>query len=293
MRSSLRASMQEFLIGKLLVQGDNEIRDMIVPELFGKVRKLINHPEASWILDDIYRGAATKDQKAILLREWYGPDFALFIPGNDGQITADLQRRSLKMNRRKRPTILKYLFDMINGLIQKQMTGFTILHDAMLQYFLSLKPDSAEVKEFVEIVKGDETGDLLKNMAFTESGARLSCLLLAHGNAKDRRAILKAYKDTFYLMSGDPHAHMVILAAFDVIDDTVTTSKAIFPELFGKEENKTAENILTLANNLNSRITALYLLEGPSVLFTTSHAYRHRTSRRNTQYSRDDKQEEP
>ncbi|KAG4220154.1 hypothetical protein PC116_g31367, partial [Phytophthora cactorum] len=59
----------KFLIGKLLVKGDDEIRDMIVPEFYGKVRKLINHPEASWILDDIYRGIATKEQKAILLRE--------------------------------------------------------------------------------------------------------------------------------------------------------------------------------------------------------------------------------
>ena len=261
----------KFLIGKLLVQGDNEIRDIIIPEFYGKVRKLINHPEASWILDDIYRGAAAKEQKAILLREWYGPDFALFIPERDGKISADLPQ-ILDNEPGKRPTVLKYLFDLVNGLIQKQMTGFTMLHDAMLQYFLSLKPDSAEVKEFIETVKGDETGDLLKNMAFTKSGARLVCLLLAHGNAKDRRAILKAYKDTFYLMSGDPHAHMVIIAAYDVVDDTVMTSEAIFPELFGKDDSQNVENILSLANNLFSRVVALYLLEGPSkTLFTASH----------------------
>ncbi|SPQ18973.1 7c9d6a27-3056-4a28-b4c3-e7c87df2c223 [Thermothielavioides terrestris] len=263
----------KFLVGKLLVQNDNEIRDLIIPEFYGKVRKLINHPEASWILDDIYRGVATKEQKAHLLREWYGPEFALFKPGSGAEITADLAK-ILADEPSKRGPAMKYLFDMTNGLIQKKMTGFTMLHDAMLQYFLNLKPESQELKEFVEIVKGDENGDLLKNMAFTKSGARLVCLLLAYGSAKDRKQILKTFKDTFQLMCGDPHGHMVLLAAYDLIDDTVLTSKTIFPEILGKNEEKDIENIIFLANDLNARITVCYLFEGQSKsLFPASHAY--------------------
>ncbi|KAK3310303.1 armadillo-type protein [Chaetomium strumarium] len=263
----------KFLIGKLLVQNDEEIRDLIIPEFYGKVRKLINHPEASWILDDIYRGVATKEQKARMLREWYGPEFALFAPGAGEEVTADL-RKILDDEPSKRGPVMKYLFSMTNGLIQKKMTGFTMLHDAMLQYFLSLKPESEELKEFVETVKDDENGDLLKNMAFTKSGARLACLLLAYGSAKDRKQILKMYKDTFQLMCGDPHGHMILLAAYDVIDDTVLTSKTIFPEILGKNEEKGIENIVFLANDLNARITICYLFEGQSKsLFPASHAY--------------------
>ncbi|KAK4128313.1 ARM repeat-containing protein [Parathielavia appendiculata] len=263
----------KFLIGKLLVQNDDEIRDLIVPEFYGKVRKLINHAEASWILDDIYRGVATKEQKAHMLREWYGPEFALFKPGNSAEITADLNKIFAEEPSKRGP-VMKNLFAMTNGLIQKKMTGFTMLHDAMLQYFLNLKPESEELKEFVETVKDDENGDLLKNMAFTKSGARLVCLLLAHGGAKDRKQILKTYKDTFQLMCGDPHGHMIILTAYDVIDDTVLTSKTIFPEILGKNEEKDIENIIFLANDLNARITICYLFEGQSKsLFPASHAY--------------------
>ncbi|KAM7223527.1 Armadillo-type fold [Rhypophila decipiens] len=262
----------KFLIGKLLVQNDDEIRDIIVPEFYGKVRKLINHPEASWILDDIYRGVATKDQKARLLREWYGPEFALFMVDRNVEATADLNK-ILAEEPSKRATALKYCFDMVNGLIQKKLTGFTMLHDAMLQYFLNLKPGSDELKEFTETIKEDEGGDLLKNMAFTKSGARLVCLLLAHGNAKDRKQIIKTFKDTFQLMSGDPNGHMIILAAYDLIDDTVLTSKTIFPELIGKGDGNEAGNLVFLANDLNARTTILYLFEGRSKsLFPTSHA---------------------
>ncbi|KAK3362847.1 armadillo-type protein [Lasiosphaeria hispida] len=262
----------KFLIGKLLIQNDDEIRDLIMPEFYGRVRKLINHSEASWILDDVYRGVATKEQKANLLREWYGPEFALFRQSDNVEVTADLAT-ILANEPSKRAIVMKYLIDMINGLIQKKLTGFTMLHDAMLQYFLSLRPESEELKEFLEIVKQDENGDLLKNMAFTKSGARLVCLLLAYGSAKDRKQILKTFKDTFQLMCGDDNAHMILLAAYDLLDDTVLCAKSIFPEILGKNEEKDAENIIFLANDVNARITIRYLFEGQSKsLFPSSRA---------------------
>lgn len=258
----------KFLIGKMLVQNDPEIRDMIIPEFYGKVRKMINHPEASWILDDIYRGVATKEQKAIILREWYGPEFSLFRTNDDEDTTADLAQ-ILEEHPEKRGPIMKYLIDMINQLVQKKLNGFTMLHDAMLQCFLNLKPGTEEHTEFLQKVKDDETGDLLKNMAFTKSGSRLACLLLAHGSAKDRRQYLKLYKETFETMCGDPNGHRVILTAYDVIDDTLATSKAIFPEILGKNEEK--HNIIFCANDLNARTTILYPFEGMSrALFPVS-----------------------
>lgn len=261
----------KFLIGKLLVQDDDEIRDLIIPEFYGKVRKLINHPEASWILDDVYRGVATTEQKAHLLREWYGPEFSLFKSADSEDLTADLSK-ILEKEPAKKPHVMNDLFQMINSLVQKKMTGFTMLHDAMLQYFLNLAPESEDYKNFVETIKEDENGDLLKNMAFTQSGARLVCLLLAHGNAKDRKQILKTFKDTYQLMAGDKHGHRVILTAYDVVDDTVLTSKTIFPEILGKNEETDVGNIVFLANDLNSRTTIMYLFEGMSrALFPPSH----------------------
>lgn len=253
----------KFLIGKLLVQNDAEIRDIIIPEFYTKVRKLINHSEASWILDDIYRGAATKEQKASLLREWYGPEFALRELTKDKEVTADL-KAILEQEPSKRPHIMKTLADMINSLVQKKMTGFTMLHDAMLQYYSNIEPGTTEYTEFVEMVKGDESGDLLKNMAFTRSGAKLSCLLLARGSAKDRKQILKTYKDTFLLMSGDAYAHLIILAAYDVIDDTKLTAKSIFPELLGEDADAMPQNVVAAVNNPFARTTILYLFEGLS-----------------------------
>ena len=249
----------KFLIGKILVHGDEETRDMVVPEFYGHVRRMIKHSEASWILDDMYRGIATSSQKATLLREWYGAEFALFKSSETGPVSADL-KQILDDHPEKRTPIMRSLHDLVNLLVQKKTTGFTMLHDAMLQQYLNLAPQSEEATEFIELLKGDEEGDLLKNLAFTESGARLVCMALAHGNAKDRKQILKTYKDIMKTLAYDANGHRVLLAVYDVIDDTVLVSKSIFPELVGKEplsESRTRD-LLQAISHLYARVTLLY-----------------------------------
>ncbi|KAI9800064.1 MAG: hypothetical protein M1825_004246 [Sarcosagium campestre] len=251
----------KFLIGKLVVSGGPDTRDLVIPEFYGKIRGLIKHPEASWIVDDIYRGIATPAQKATMLREWYGPEFALFKAENASNISSTLSE-ILAKSPEKRTPIMRYLLDLINLLIQKKTTGFTMLHDAMLQYMLNLKSDGEEMSAFIEMIKGDEEGDLLKNLAFTPSGAKVVCLALANGSAKDRKHILRTYKDTVSLLSYDAHGHLVILAAYDIIDDTVLTTKCIFPELLGKDEAAQEEHVMNALSDLNARKALLYLFAG-------------------------------
>ncbi|KAI9782963.1 MAG: pumilio domain member 6 [Geoglossum umbratile] len=251
----------KFLISKLLVHGDAEIRDLIVPEFYGHVCRLIKHPEASQILDDIYRGnLATSNQKAILLREWYGPEFAIFGVDDQDNVRSTLSD-ILETSPEKRSPIMRSLFELIKHLTQKNMSGFTMLHDAMLEYFTNARQGSEEMTEFIELLKSDDDGNLLKNLAFTRSGARVVSLALAHGTAKDRKQILRAYKDYIAAIAGDLHGHKVILAAYEVIDDTVAVSKTVFPELLGKADQLSAQ-LVEYAVHPTARIPLLYLPAG-------------------------------
>ncbi|KAF2088788.1 ARM repeat-containing protein [Saccharata proteae CBS 121410] len=253
----------KFLVGKVIVEGDAEGRDMVISEFYGHVRRMINHPEASWILDDIYRGVATPKQKGLLLREWYGPEFAIFRTNNIEEATATLSE-ILEQSPEKRKPIMHYLHTLINQLVQKKLTGFTMLHDAMLQYFLNTKPGSEEATEFLELIKGDDEGDLLKNLAFTKSGSRVVALAFAYGSAKDRKNILRVYRENMEILAFDPNGHHVLLAAMDVTDDTVLVSKAIFPELLATSSplETQQEKLLALANDKTARLTILYPLCG-------------------------------
>ncbi|EXJ71769.1 uncharacterized protein A1O5_05579 [Cladophialophora psammophila CBS 110553] len=265
-RELAESKYAKFLIAKMVV-GDEESRDAVVEEFYGHVKRLIRHPEASWIVDDIYRTIATKQQRAIMLREWYGPEFVIFSKAkthktsNDEQVTAELSD-ILAEHPEKRGPIMSHLHEMTNQLVQKKTTGFTILHDALLQYFLNCKPRSPEITEFFSMLRDDEEGDIYKNLAFTKSGSRLLCLCLSHGNSKDRRGILKFFKTHIKLLAGDQHGHNVLLTAYEVIDDTVMTSKTIFPELLSKDLEGEAreQELLVQAENLTARIPLLYLM---------------------------------
>jgi pumilio family protein 6 len=260
-RALAESRYAKFLIAKLVV-GDDEIRDMVVPDFYGHVKRLIRHPEASWIMDDIYRTIASKKQKACMLREWYGPEFVIFKSSDQKSPTADLSQ-ILKEHPEKRGPIMQYLKELTNQLVQKKTTGYTMLHDALLQYFVNCKPSSPEANEFQKMLQDDEGGDCYKNLAFTKSGSRLTCLTLAYGTHKDRRIILRFFKGIMKMLAADVHGHLIILTAYDVIDDTVMSSKAIFPELLNKdmEVEQRDPELLAQINHLTARIPLLYLLD--------------------------------
>lgn len=271
-RELAESKYAKFLIAKMVTE-DDEVRDAVVEEFYGHVKRLIRHPEASWIVDDIYRTIASKQQRAIMLREWYGPEFVVFAKANSksDNVPTDLSE-ILAQNPEKRNPIMQHLKEMTNQLVQKKTTGFTILHDALLQYFLNCKPGSPEVTEFLDMLRDDEEGDCYKNLAFTKSGSRLVCLALAYGSSKDRRTILKFFKTHIKLLASDLYGHNVLLAAYDIIDDTVMTAKAIFPELLSKDLESEArdQDLMSQTEHLTARIPLLYLMspEVPKWLVT-------------------------
>jgi pumilio homology domain family member 6 len=258
---------------------------------------MINHPEAAWILDDTYRQVATPEQKRRLLREWYGPEFSIAGLKSTEDDSAELLT-ILENSPEKRKPIMDYLDIQINQIIQKKQHGFTMLHDAMLQYFLACKPGSEEANNFLEhfrpdptIKEGEEADnvDILKNLAFTQSGSRLVSLALAYGSAKDRKVFLKPYKDIIEMMVYDQHAHHVLLAALAVLDDTKLSAKTVYTDILTSTD-ALPEKVLNLISNVASRSVLLYpfaseskwLLDDKTIArLNEIYAIRERTSKKN------------
>ncbi|KAI9825484.1 MAG: pumilio domain member 6 [Phylliscum demangeonii] len=251
----------KFLIRKLLIKQnfscrqDQETRNLVIPEFYGHVRRLMRHPEAASVLDAIYSQDATSQQKAKMLREWYGSEYSLLEQVDDGAVTCNLSK-ILEISPEKRTPTMRSLFELINLLVQKKMTGFQMLHDAMLEYISNVQPRSEEATDFIEMLRGDEDGDIWMNLASTKPGSKLVSL--------DRRHILKAYKDHIHDISCHDDAKLILLAAYEVVDDTVMVAKTVFPELLGTSEEEQEEAILRATSNLSDEGPALlYLPAGP------------------------------
>ncbi|KAF4549428.1 CPL (NUC119) domain-containing protein [Elsinoe fawcettii] len=302
MRALAESKYGKFMVAKIVMEGDQEVKNLVIPEFYGHIRRLINHPEAAWIVDDIYRQVASSEQKAIMLREWYGAEFAIENKIKDNALkkkekpTAELSV-ILTASPEKRKPIMQNLYQLINQLVQKKMTGFTMLHDAMHQYYINTSPGSEEANEFLENLKSDLDeasggGDLLKNLAFTKNGSKVVCLALAYGTAKDRKQILRVYKDTVELMALDAYAYQVLLAALEVTDDTRTSGKAVFSELLFEtitDLNERDERLITILTHRTGRLLLLFPLAGDAkwliptetaALLAETHAIRATTSKK-------------
>jgi len=73
---------------------------------------------------------------------------------------------------------------------------------------------------------------------------------------------MKFFKTHIKLLAADQYGHTVLLTAYDVIDDTVMTSKTIFPELLSKdlEAKVRQQELLAQVEHLIARIPLLYLM---------------------------------
>ncbi|EPS40728.1 hypothetical protein H072_5381 [Dactylellina haptotyla CBS 200.50] len=237
----------KYLVVKLMHYGTAATREMIITEFYGHVRKMAKHREACYVIDDAYREYATPLQKAAIIREFYGVEYAIF---KDGSKDSSL-RPLVEANPEKRPLIMKSLWELINQMVEKNMTFLTILHKAMLEYVLNVKPETSEATELIEQVK-----EHLGNISFSKDGAQVIMRCFAWGTAKDRKIMLKNLKPSIQDLYADENGCMVLAAVFDVVDDTVLVSKTVFPEIQSKLDDGSA------ATHAVAKIPLLYPLAG-------------------------------
>ncbi|KAF3312228.1 pumilio domain member 6 [Orbilia oligospora] len=237
----------KYLVVKLMHYGNTKTREMIIGEFYGHVRRMVKHKEACYVVDDAFREYATPKQKASLIREFYGVEYAIF---KDDSKNASL-KSLLEENPEKRPLIMKSLFELINQMVEKNMSVLQILHKAMLEYILNVRPETSEVADLIELIK-----EHLGNIAFSKDGAQVIMRCFAWGSAKDRKVMLKNLKPSIQELYADEHGYMVLLAIFDVVDDTVLVSKTVFPEIQTKLDEGSA------ATHAIARIPLLYPLLG-------------------------------
>lgn len=241
-----QSSYGKYLVVKLMHYGTPETRKMVVEEFCGNVRKLIKHREASFVVEDCFREYGTPSQKARLLREFYGLEFALFQQEEDKNMEL---AKILEKNPEKREVIMKNLFELISQVVNKGAWFFSIVHKAMLEYITNVTPGTTQCVEFLELVK-----EHVHDIGFTKDGAQAVMRCLASGSAKDRKVMLKSLKETADTMSAHEAGYLAILTAYDVVDDTVLVSKSLFPKL--------QENLLDLATHKFGRIPLLYPFAG-------------------------------
>jgi pumilio family protein 6 len=233
-------------------------RSIILKEFQGKVCKLVKHKEASLILDELYSQYANSTQRLTLMEEFYGPEFVLFkqvflFNKAEGPKTiVDI----IASNPSKQPFILKHLRNTLDSVLQKgtfNLGRTPILHKAIWDY-LSIS-ESKVSADMVELLK-----DHLVHILHTREGAKIAQYCLVHSGPKDRKQIIKSFKGFVHSIAKEKYGHMVLISAFECVDDTVLMGKSIVSELF-KPPNAESNVFDLLIDQYGSRVI-LYLLTG-------------------------------
>jgi len=236
----LKSKYAKFLVKKLVKYGTKAQRSLVIKALYGNVRKLVRQKEASGVLEFIYHQFADSSQRSSLIEEFYGPQYTVF----KAAISAKLED-IFEQEPDRKFEILRYMKDSLMPLVTKDAIRFTIVHKPMLDLLTFAEgPMKADVIEALR--------DSIVHILHSFEGSRIAMRCIWFGTKKDRKMIMKSFKTYVNKICMEEYGHLVLLAMFDVVDDTVAVRKAILSEMI--------PHLLELMRNQYGRKVLLYLL---------------------------------
>lgn len=209
----------KYLLIKLLHYGSKDARAWVIKALHGKLRKLMRHREGAYVVEDMFVLYSTAEQRQMMVREFWGSQYAYFSDGKDGETVTDVCSESAE----KRKLIAGNLFGTIKASVEKGSTGFQILHAAMKEYIQIFEGE--EVREFIELL-----AEQIAELVHTPQGCEVACTLIAKATAKERKTILKGLKPHAEAMAKNEHGQMVLQIIFMTVDDTTLVQKTFVSE---------------------------------------------------------------
>ena len=218
-----RSHYGHFLLISILRHGTAAHRQQLCAELLPHVAELLVHAEGSAVLQLLYADVATGEQRNHMYRAMWGKEMALFgTDANVGQPSslADLFEADPLCKER----VLRRLETLLAKAARKGLAVTALVQRGaaeMLEH-----GDDAQRAELVSSFR-----DQAVHVMHTREGARIACGCMRYGDAKDRKAVLKAMKGYVARAALDSHGALVLCVALEVADDTVLLSKAVLSEL--------------------------------------------------------------
>eukprot|EP01134_Creolimax_fragrantissima_P002389 CFRG2389T1 len=230
----------KFLVNKMLDYGTPEQREEIIKSMYGNVRKLVKHPDGSDVLEHAFLERSNATQRNALIQEFYSPEFAVF-KNPDIKSLAEL----IALKPEKKEVVIKSMLDLILSCVNKAVVTPNIIHRA--------------IKEYMEVVDSEKKQELATALAehvvamlHTRDGSIVGMETIWNNSAKDRKTIVKGFKKHVVQVCMEEYGHLVLLALFDSMDDTVLVKKSIINEI--------VDELLTVCQDKSGRLVVLYLL---------------------------------
>ncbi|XP_059729695.1 pumilio homolog 3 [Haemorhous mexicanus] len=229
------------IVKKFLMYGTKAQVAEIIKSFKGHVKKMLRHAEASAVVEYAYNDKAILEQRNMLTEELYGNTFQVYKT----QATPTLDK-VLEAQPEKREAILDEMKQILTPMAQKEaVIKHSLVHKVFLDFFTyALQKQRSEMIEAIR--------EAVIYLAHTHDGARVAMHCLWHGTPKDRKVIVKTMKTYVEKIATGEFSHLVLLAAFDCIDDTKLVKQLIISEI--------KASLPDIINNKYGKKVLLYLL---------------------------------
>jgi len=229
------------IVKKFLMYGSKQQVGEVMVAFKGNVRTMLRHAEASSVVEYAYNDKAILSQRLMLTEELYGNTFQVL----KSSVCPTLDK-VLESNPTKLDGIMEEMKLILTPMSQKEaVIKHSLVHKVFLDFFLH-----APAKQRTEMI--ESIRESVVYMAHTHDGARVAMHCLWHGTPKDRKVIIKTMKTYIDKFAMGDYANLVLLAAFDCIDDTKLVKQLIISEVIS--------SLSEVIGNKNGRKVLLYLL---------------------------------
>ncbi|XP_072453621.1 pumilio homolog 3 [Notamacropus eugenii] len=236
-----KAKYSRNVVKKFLMYGNKSQVAEIIKSFKGQVRKMLRHAEASVVVEYAYNDKAILEQRNMLVEELYGNTFLLY----KSAVHPTLEK-VLEVQPDKQEAIMDEMKQILTPMAQKEsVIKHSLVHKVFLDFFTYAPPKLRS--EMIEAIR-----DAVIYLAHTHDGARVAMYCLWHGTPKDRKVIIKTMKTYVEKVANGEYSHLVLLAAFDCVDDTKLMKQIVMSEIISSLPN--------IVNNKYGRKVLLYLL---------------------------------
>ncbi|ELW64500.1 hypothetical protein TREES_T100006624 [Tupaia chinensis] len=185
--------------------------------------------EASAIVEYSYNDKAILEQRNMLTEELYGNTFQLYKSADHPTLDKVLEAKPEKLE-----LIMDEMKQILTPMAQKKAV---IKHSLVHQVFLNFTLCTPKFRsELIEAIR-----EAVIYLAHTHDGARVVMHCLWHGTPKDSKVIVKTMKTYVEKVANGQYSHLVLLAAFDCVDDTKLVSQIIISEIISSLPNIVAD----------------------------------------------------
>lgn len=236
-----KAKYSRNIVKKFLMYGTKPQIAEIIKSFRGHVRKMLRHAEASAVVEYAYNDKAILEQRNMLTEELYGNTFQLYKSADHPTLDKVLEVQPEKLE-----LIMDEMKQILTPMAQKEtVIKHSLVHKVFLDFFTYAPPKLRS--EMIEAIR-----EAVIYLAHTHDGARVAMHCLWHGTPKDRKVIVKTMKTYVEKVANGQYSHLVLLAAFDCIDDTKLVKQIIISEIISSLPN--------LVSDKYGRKVLLYLL---------------------------------